>query len=512
MIIGSIHKDVRFHSWPEGQLISAYKPKNSGGVIKSMCWSKDGNWLVVVPPEGKAQIISIKNANVKLLHSIQDVQLPTYAAFSNGSKRCVALGSATGVVVLYDVKSKNSKKPFSHANSGIFKLEYTAKDSHLAVGCSNGELLLYNTTTSALSGTYAIPSEKVSNFRCHPNKRNLIAGGSNDGTVVIWDTNVNKAKSLLNIHVAPITDLAFSPIRSDLIVSAGYDRKCCFHDTRSNKKVMQFTVEKNLTSIDFCNQGVNLAVADQTGNIFAYDTRKMSQPIQDFNGHNGLIQQILFQKTLQQQEENSLYEIKEETDSSNTTPSRDYIEHSFPLFGEELCNSTSNVVTTKSLSHVEDSFIVQLGVHSKTRESEPNNSIPDVTEKKLDTLSHKINMKEITASSTPNFCKTEIPNYVDSPIIASSCEKGKQEAVDVSHIKEIIQQELTKTASDIRKDLYSFQWYVVKEFMKTEESFANLQEKLVFDENFENNIIQEYRRIKEENVKLKKILKENNLL
>lgn len=509
MIIGSIHKDVRFHSWPEGQLISAYKPKSSGGSIKSMCWSKDGNWLIVVPSEGKAQIISIKNANVKLLHSIQDVQLPTYAAFSNGSKRSVALGSDTGVVVVYDVKSKSSRKPFSHANSGIFKLEYTAKDSYLAVACNNGELLLYNTTTSELSGTYLIRSEKVSNFRCHPNKRNLIAGGSSDGTVAIWDTNVSKAKYLLNVHIAPVTDLAFSPIRSDFIVSTGYDRKCYFHDSLSKKQVMQFTVEKNLTSIDFCNQGINLAVADQTGNIIAYDTRKLSQPIHSFSGHNGLIQQILFQKSLQSQEENSLYEIKEETDCSN--PTQNNTEHSFPLISEELCNSTSNIVTGKNISNVEDSFMNQLGVNNKTRESEPSNSIAEIADKKIHLTSQKINMKEITASSTPNFCKSDIPNCVSSPIVAHSYVKTTEEAVDFSQLKEIFQQKLSKTVSDLRKDLFNFQLYVVKEFIKTEESFASLKEKIAIDENFET-IIQEYQLIKEENMKLKKILRENNLL
>ncbi|KAI4467732.1 pre-mrna splicing factor [Holotrichia oblita] len=297
MYIASIANDLKIHVWPSGQLVHTYK-SSSQGCVKSISWSKDGSWLVLVPNKGHAEIISVRD-HIKHLHSIHDIQQPTCAAFQNMTKRNIALGTTTGMVLIYDVKSKVIKKHFPRASSTIFKIEYCATDSFLATACENGETLLYNSITYNLSASYKLPNSKtVSAICCHPTQRNFIAAGSHEGIVGIWDIHTNKLIYHNQTHAASVTDLTFSPLRNDLIVTAGFDRKLAFYDISQKTSIVQTILEKSPTAVDFCPDGVGIAVALHDGTINAYDTRQLNEALYTFKGHNSQIKQIIFQKKI----------------------------------------------------------------------------------------------------------------------------------------------------------------------------------------------------------------------
>lgn len=312
MLIASSSKDVKFHTWPDGNLLHVYKPATSKyeGIIKTISWGKDGNWLVLVPTKGLAEVISVKD-NLKHLHSVNNVVQPTCATFQNMSKKNMAIGTLTGQVLIYDIKSKKGKKKFPRASSTITKLEYSAKDTHLMATCENGEILLYSSSLGTLSASYKIPNSRtVSCIKCHPKKRSLVSGGSDEGVVAVWDINTNKTKYQLQAHSAPVTDVAFSPIRSDLLISLGLDRKFYFHDIFSKQCCFEFTAEYSLTAVDFYPDGIGLGIASQDGQIFIYDTRNMKEPQKVIQAHQGAVKQLYFQKLLP--EEAKLYSIQEE--------------------------------------------------------------------------------------------------------------------------------------------------------------------------------------------------------
>lgn len=89
-------------------------------------------------------------------------------------------------------------------------------------GCLNGEVHVFSNLTHALSSTLRVPrSQSISALKTNPLKRNYIIGGSNEGMVVVWDTNVNRQKFFVESHKAPVTGVAFSPNNPDLIISTG---------------------------------------------------------------------------------------------------------------------------------------------------------------------------------------------------------------------------------------------------------------------------------------------------
>lgn len=314
MFIASASNVVKFHDFSDGQLMHEHKPVTSKeGVIKTISWGKDGNWLVLVPDKGLAEVISVRD-NLKHLHTIDEISKPNCASFQNLTKKNMAVGIDEGQVLIYDIKSKNVKKRFPKTTSSVKKVEYTAKDTHIVAACENGEILLYSIALSNLVAYYRIPNSKsVSAVRCHPNRRYvfieflfctllyffsryLLVGGSNEGVAAIWDINMNKTKFHIHGHAAQITDIVFSPIHTDTIVTLGLDKKFCFYDTLSKTCYYKYFSNYPMTAIDFFPDGIYLGVGSQCGQINIYDTRNMKEPMKSFQGHQSAINQMLFQK------------------------------------------------------------------------------------------------------------------------------------------------------------------------------------------------------------------------
>lgn len=387
MYIASISNDLKLHTWPSGQLNHTYKTSLQG-YLKSISWSKEGSWLVLVPSKGPAEIVSVRD-NIKLLHTIEDIQQPTCAAFQNTTKRNIALGTNTGIALIYDIKSKNTKKHFPRAPSTLFKVEYCAKDSFLAAACENGETLLYNSVTYNLSASYKLPNSKtVTAMCCHPTRRNLIAAGSQEGVVGVWDIHTSKLIYHTQAHAAAVTDLTFSPLRSDLIITTGYDRKFAFYDMSQRTSLVQSILERSPTAVEFCPDGVGIAVALQDGTINAYDTRQLNEPLYSFKAHNSQIKQLLFQKNVADSNSVDYTFVNDSNDSGDgvRTPGiSDTSAQSFESVGHMFCGDVLPdipEVPTDVGSELDagDSFIDAIGLNSKNatansaRESLPSMS------------------------------------------------------------------------------------------------------------------------------------------
>lgn len=126
--------------------------------------------MLLVPCRGQAEVISVKDG-LKRLHLVQELTQPTCAAFQSMTRRNVALGTLTGQVLIYDMKTSAVKKKYPKSASTVFRVEYTYKDTHLIAATEN-EVLLYSSLHSTLCASYKIPNSRiVSTVRCHQYKR-----------------------------------------------------------------------------------------------------------------------------------------------------------------------------------------------------------------------------------------------------------------------------------------------------------------------------------------------------
>lgn len=543
MYIASASTSIKFHDFPSGNVVHNYQPGTKvEGSIKSISWSKDGNWLVVVPNSGLTEILSVKD-QLKLLKTIQNVDEPTCATFQNTTKKFIGMGTKNGLVLIFDVKAKHAKKRFPRANSQITHVEFTARDSHCVAACKNGDVLVYNNITNSPPSLMRVPkSASISCLKTSKLKQNLILGGSNEGFVCVWDNNTNRSKFLIEAHKAPVNSLTFSPINSDLIVTTGSDRLCRFFDIVDNKCIASLAVENSITSIDFSPDGTYLVMASQNGHIFIFDSRNIQEAVHSFQAHSSAIKHLSFQNA----------------SSSNNTSSCNLSVDTIPIPSEENLNvrskRTSDMFRTfipsnettdgladvgnkrKSVASMEggDSFLAALGVEqNNTADSVKNDDsvfhryVPpklpstigetaEVAENNNEIICEKTELQEIKQNqytSTPVFFRND-QNQIEINVTSSDIKSVVKDivkdeknnfSVDLQSIRQEIKDlgadlknEVKNEATVLRRMMMNTQMAMVKESLKMEDWCNKLREELNGENGRDINILLD------ENEKLKR--------
>ncbi|CAG9764970.1 unnamed protein product [Ceutorhynchus assimilis] len=527
MFVASASSTVKFHDFPGNQLVHTYQPTcKTNGSCKSLSWSKDGNWLAVVPNAGNTEIVSLKG-HCKLIHTVHDVAEPSCASFPNLTKRNLAIGTKNGQVLLYDIKSRNIKARYPRTSSAITHVGFTAKDTHCYAGCANGNILLFSSIGKNLSSTLKVPkSQSLTTVKAHAQKRNYIIAGSNEGIVSVWDFNVssNKVKFQAGAHSGPVSSAVFSPLNCALIVSAGLDRVVRVFDIESNSRITSIPVENNILSLDFLENSLYIVMGAQNGKIHIYDTRNLQKHLHSFEAHTSAIKHITYQKNLEENldSNNSLdnisAEVQKQTKSNEEIPASK--KRTSDFFGivqgpsasvsESFEDRMQAVIQVNNVTVPDggDSFINLLGL-------DRNNTLDSFKEESADNEERLLenihtpnppkdevlkfldsNSKLKQSTSTPKFPQQDFTNEMSPIIIASTSQASKTPVnfntasiLDLS--KQMVQGEVKKALDDMETKLtYQFMTHThqirrmvldlhmasIKEFGKLEHSCNKIRD------------------------------------
>lgn len=536
MSIASSSTIVKFHEFPSGNVLHNYQPGTQiNGPIRSISWSKDGNWLALVPYSGLTEIISIKD-QLKLIHTVQGIEEPSCASFQNSTKKNIAVGTNNGQVLVYDIKSRNVKKRFPRAISAVSFVEYTYKDSHVIAACENGEAYLYSNVQNNLSGTFKIPrSQSISALRTNPIKRNFVVAGSNEGVVVVWDIHGNQNKFFIGSHKAPVTSVVFSPNNPDLVVSAGLDRQFCLYDVSANKCIGNIFVENSMSAIDFSPDGKFLIMASQKGAICIYDVKNLQKPVQTFIGHNSPVEHLAFRKN-EDYESSFILSSENLKDSLTSEKLKDQSNDSFSV---GLVSTEGTSVKSQNL-FPEDSFLAAMGMdQNNTKESNKDSfKLNDQSKKYLIPKYTPTNPSKILQEKFFDEIKTSTPDCVNyelysniSPVInlEQAVEKDEEETkTNLQDLREFIKTAVRDEIKIVSEELKSEmkyqtahilsqtrQFYLslimsnVKESIRVGNQLSSIQSKLIFE------VPQSQSALIEENLSLRQklaMLEEENLL
>lgn len=548
MRLASCSTVLKVHDWPDGDLVSNYEPSTKyEGAIRSMSWSKDGMWMIIVPISGIPEVVSIKDQQPKQLIAIKDFH-STCAAFQNTIKKTVVLGTSMKEVLVYDIKSKQVRKQYDAGSSMINHVEYTAKDSHIAAGCENGEIHLYSNTVNKLSLTCKIPkSTCCTSLRCHATKRNHILGGSYEGIVAFFDTNVGKVIYTNQAHVAAVSGLTFSPLSNDLIASTGLDRRLVFHDVSTKARVAEIIVENTGTSVDFAPDGFGVAVACNNGSIYVYDARKLGAPLNRFEAHTARINSVLFQKRDEgtsssfslQAEENVTAPESDFQDANASSKTGESFSYSIEMFSNQ---SLPKTVEEKSTQEAGDSFMAALGLNMTDSKNASIASKSSTTSTVVMTNENKpvdkslSNLLKPGISSTPKYILETQAGPGFSPVISGSMQNQSNNntvsvkpiiGVSAEEIRQIVHTEVNEclnkykkeislelydVVSQMRRNFLDLHMSIVKESVHMENNLNRLtQELLVEDPCYsENMLIQENYRLRKEVMMLKEKLEKSD--
>ncbi|XP_023022162.2 protein NEDD1 [Leptinotarsa decemlineata] len=474
MYVASASTTVKFHDFPSGNVVHNYQPGSKvEGPIRSISWSRDGTWLVLVPHSGVTEIVSTKD-QLKLLKTIQDIEEPTCACFQNTTKKNIALGTKSGLVLIYDVKSRSTKKRFPRASSQITHVDFTARDTHCVAGCKNGEVLVYGNITNSPPSILRVPkSGSVNCLKTSLAKRQLVLGGSNEGVVVVWDINVSRSKFFMEAHKAPVNAVAFSPVNTDLIVSTGSDRQFCFFDIVDNKCIASVAVENSMTAVDFSPDGTYFVMASQNGRVFIYDSRNIQEPVHSFQAHKSAVKHLAFQN-VQETANSSTCSISTDSNTPATPSETNGNRQSkggraSDFFGHFVPNVDSVDEDKRSVVSMEggDSFMAALGLDKsnttdsmrqedsafKVRERLP--SIADLPSPSLPKPARRDtgDFKENHFASTPKMLMLN-PNSLMSPVVNHGASMlTAVNSLSANEVRGIVKEELKGILNELKADI-----------------------------------------------------------
>lgn len=160
----------------------------------------------------------------------------------------VATGSSMGVVELWDVNESCSLRKFKVSEHRVGSLSYTSQV--LVSGSKSGDVFVHDVRVKEdyvqkLEGH----SLEVCGIKCRD--LNVLATGSNDNTVKIWDLRMESARSTLAAHESAVKALAWCPWQSSLLATGGglLDRKIRFWNTSNDLCVNQVDTFSQVTSV-----------------------------------------------------------------------------------------------------------------------------------------------------------------------------------------------------------------------------------------------------------------------
>ena len=190
--------------------------------------------------------------NDKVLATVGNTQIYLWECISNGAPWC-------------------QKAILTGHTSFVSSVAFSPDGSLIASGSGDHTIRIYNARSGQHKTTLTGHTRYVSSVAFNPDGRTL-ASGSSDGTVRLWDVVTGEEKMTLTGHNPWVTSVAFSPDGKTLASSGGWrDKSVRLWDVITGMHKSTFIHTDNLESVAFSPDGNTLAGGSRDGTIFLWD-------------------------------------------------------------------------------------------------------------------------------------------------------------------------------------------------------------------------------------------------
>ena len=137
-----------------------------------------------------------------------------------------------------------------------------------------------------------IHTDAVLDLSWNSTERSLIASGSADRTIKVWDINrPAEAVNSFTKHSDKVSALKWHPSSSSVLLSGGFDSSACVFDIRSSDSNSdKFKLNSDVECLKWNPINLsNFMVSTEGGQVYCFDARNSSTPIFQIHAHDGAV-------------------------------------------------------------------------------------------------------------------------------------------------------------------------------------------------------------------------------
>jgi len=178
-----------------------------------------------------------------------------------------------------------------HANQ-VWAVSFSPNGKLLATGSADKTVKLWDTTTRKEIKTLSGHTDGVYAVSFSPNGK-LLATGSYDKTVKLWDTTTRKEIKTLSGHTDGVYAVSFSP-NGKLLATGSRDNTVKLWDTTTDKEIKTLTGHTDaVLAVSFSPDGKRLATGSRDKTVKLWDT-STGKVIQTLTGHTDTVNTVSF--------------------------------------------------------------------------------------------------------------------------------------------------------------------------------------------------------------------------